>query len=83
MECAGRGVAFWVYQTTQEMYVSLFFEARVQPHNTSIYQEYVAKSLTEKTNGLNHEVEHLVNKANAEIDMLNQKIECKPSCRTR
>jgi hypothetical protein len=23
MECAGRGLAFWAYQTTQEMYPSL------------------------------------------------------------
>ena len=61
----------------------LSFETRIQAHNTSIYQEYVAKSLTEKTNGLNHDIDHIVNQANAEIDMLNQKIEGKSTGKTK
>lgn len=62
---------------------SSFQKARIQPHDTRIYQEYVAKSLTEKTNGLNHDIDQIVNQANAEIDMLNQRIESKSNSKIR
>ncbi|KAL8965376.1 MAG: hypothetical protein Q9197_006544 [Variospora fuerteventurae] len=58
VECAGRGLAFWSYQSTQEI----------------VYQEYLARSLTEKYNNLETEVDKIIHDANSEIDKLNQKI---------
>lgn len=58
VECAGRGLAFWSYQSTQEI----------------VYQEYLAKSLTDKYNSLGTQVDKIIHDANSEIDMLNQKI---------
>ncbi|KAL8830451.1 MAG: hypothetical protein Q9170_005734 [Blastenia crenularia] len=40
----------------------------------SVYQEYLAKSLTEKYNGLGTQVDKIIHDANTEIDSLNQKI---------
>ncbi|KAI4122810.1 MAG: hypothetical protein LQ338_005601, partial [Usnochroma carphineum] len=58
VECAGRGLAFWSYQSTQEI----------------VYQEYLARSLTEKYNNLETEMDKIIHDANTEIDKLNQKI---------
>ncbi|KAL8954101.1 MAG: hypothetical protein Q9222_000080 [Ikaeria aurantiellina] len=57
-ECAGRGLAFWSYQSTQEI----------------VYQEYLAKSLTDKYNNLGSQVDKIIHDANTEINVLNQKI---------
>ncbi|KAL8716783.1 MAG: hypothetical protein Q9225_005921 [Loekoesia sp. 1 TL-2023] len=58
VECAGRGLAFWSYQSTQEI----------------VYQEYLAKSLTDKYNNLGTQLDKIIHDANTEIDTLNQKI---------
>ncbi|KAL8820830.1 MAG: hypothetical protein Q9223_001022 [Gallowayella weberi] len=59
VECAGRGLAFWSYQSTQEI---------------SVYQEYLAKSLTDKYNNLGIQVDKIIHDANTEITTLNQKL---------
>ncbi|MCJ1245469.1 hypothetical protein MMC30_002673 [Trapelia coarctata] len=58
MECAGRGLAFWAYQSTQEI----------------IYQEYLAKSLTDKYGNLSVQMDKIIHDANAEIDNLSQNL---------
>ncbi|KAL8776121.1 MAG: hypothetical protein Q9194_003352 [Teloschistes cf. exilis] len=58
VECAGRGLAFWSYQSTQEI----------------IYQEYLAKSLTDKYNHMGTQVDKIIHDANTEISALNQKL---------
>ncbi|EED13158.1 conserved hypothetical protein [Talaromyces stipitatus ATCC 10500] len=58
IECAGRALSFWAYQTTQEI----------------CYQEYLSKGLTEKYSNLNTEKEKLINSANAEISSLQNKL---------
>ncbi|MCJ1230733.1 hypothetical protein MMC12_007407 [Toensbergia leucococca] len=58
MECAGRGLAFWSYQSTQEI----------------VYQEYLAKTWADKYNTLSVQMDKIINDANSEIDMLNQKL---------
>ncbi|KAL8854357.1 MAG: hypothetical protein Q9221_000844 [Calogaya cf. arnoldii] len=58
IECAGRGLAFWSYQSTQEI----------------VYQEYLAKSLTDKYNKLGTQVDKIIHDANTEITALNQKV---------
>ncbi|KAL8887580.1 MAG: hypothetical protein Q9215_004866 [Flavoplaca cf. flavocitrina] len=58
VECAGRGLAFWSYQSTQEI----------------VYQEYLAKSLTDKYNKLGTQVDKIIHDANTEITTLNQKL---------
>ncbi|KAL8802979.1 MAG: hypothetical protein Q9182_003467 [Xanthomendoza sp. 2 TL-2023] len=58
VECAGRGLAFWSYQSTQEI----------------VYQEYLAKSLTDKYNNLGIQVDKIIHDANTEIKTLNQKL---------
>ena len=40
----------------------------------SVYQEYLAKSLTDKYGNLNVQMDKLVNDANTELDSLNQKL---------
>ncbi|KAL1642374.1 hypothetical protein SLS58_005448 [Diplodia intermedia] len=59
MECAGRALAFYSYQTTQEV----------------MYQEYLAKSLTEKYAMLNSQMDKVVHDANAEIAGLRDKLQ--------
>jgi len=51
MECASRALAFWTYQATQEI----------------VYQEYLAKNLTDKYTSLNSQMDKVVNDANNEI----------------
>ncbi|MCJ1331426.1 hypothetical protein MMC10_008116 [Thelotrema lepadinum] len=62
MECAGRGLAFWSYQSTQEI----------------VYQEYLAKTLTDKYSTLNHQLDKVIGDANSEIENLNQRLNRKP-----
>lgn len=40
----------------------------------SVYQEYLAKSLTEKYGNLNVQMDKIINDANTELDSLNQKL---------
>jgi hypothetical protein len=61
MECASRGLAFHSYQTSQEI----------------IYQEHLAKGLTEKYNTLNQQIDQLVHDANAQIKSLQDKLQGK------
>ncbi|KAL1972952.1 hypothetical protein VTN31DRAFT_6494 [Thermomyces dupontii] len=58
VDCAGRALSFWVYQTTQEI----------------CYQEYLSKSLTEKYKVLDGEMERIVHNAQAEIEELRNKL---------
>ncbi|ESZ95401.1 hypothetical protein SBOR_4257 [Sclerotinia borealis F-4128] len=58
MECAGRALSFWAYQTTQEI----------------VYQEYLAKSLTDKYSTLNSHMDKIIHDANSEISNLRNKM---------
>ncbi|PYH96628.1 cyclin [Aspergillus ellipticus CBS 707.79] len=58
MECAGRALLFWTYQTTQEIF----------------YQEFVAKTLTEKYGNLNTQMDKVIHNANSEISTLQSRI---------
>ncbi|KAF2661351.1 hypothetical protein K491DRAFT_710928 [Lophiostoma macrostomum CBS 122681] len=59
MECASRGLAFYSYQSSQEI----------------VYQEHLAKSLTEKYTNLNQQMDQLIHEANAQIKGLQDKIQ--------
>ncbi|KAF1984688.1 hypothetical protein K402DRAFT_422601 [Aulographum hederae CBS 113979] len=59
MECAGRGLAFFSYQVTQEV----------------VYQEFLATSLTAKFSKLKAEFDNVVHSANAQIGDLQEKLE--------
>ena len=73
MECAGRGLAFWAYQSTQEMYIyQNALCGKLMRHR--IYQEFLARSLTDKCQWLNGDMERIVHEANSEIDSLSQKL---------
>lgn len=41
---------------------------------SSVYQEYLAKTLTDKYGNLNVQVDKIVNDANAELEILHQKL---------
>ncbi|KAH8696307.1 hypothetical protein BGW36DRAFT_397885 [Talaromyces proteolyticus] len=58
MECAGRALSFWAYQTTQEI----------------CYQEYLNKSLTDKYRSLNTDLEKVISSADTEISTLQSKL---------
>ncbi|RFU30158.1 hypothetical protein B7463_g6166, partial [Scytalidium lignicola] len=58
MECAGRAMSFWAYQTTQEI----------------VYQGYLAKNLTDKYSTLSMQVDKLIHDANSEIAALQNKL---------
>ncbi|EXM27420.1 hypothetical protein RAB80_013452 [Fusarium oxysporum f. sp. vasinfectum] len=58
MECAGRALSFWAYQTTQDIY----------------YQQYLYKTLTDKYSNLSVRFEKTVNEANSEIEGLHHKL---------
>lgn len=60
MECASRGLAFHTYQTSQEI----------------VYQEYLAKGLTEKYNLLSQQMDQLIHDANSQIKVLQDKVQC-------
>ncbi|RMZ69207.1 RXT2 [Pyrenophora seminiperda CCB06] len=59
MECASRGLAFQSYQTAQEI----------------IYQEHLAKGLTEKYNTLSQQMDQLIHDANSQIKSLQDKMQ--------
>ena len=59
MECASKALAFWSYQATQEI----------------IYQDQLARSLTEKYTSLNQQMDQLINGANTQIKVLQDKIQ--------
>ncbi|KAE8356345.1 hypothetical protein BDV28DRAFT_165021 [Aspergillus coremiiformis] len=58
MECAGRALLFWTYQTTQEIY----------------YQEFLAKTLTDKYTSLNTQMDKVIHNANMEISTLQARL---------
>ncbi|KAH7173621.1 uncharacterized protein B0J16DRAFT_350518 [Fusarium flagelliforme] len=58
MECAGRALSFWAYQTTQNIY----------------YQQYLYRTLTEKYSNLGIRLEKTVSDANTEIEGLQHKM---------
>ncbi|KAI6805734.1 hypothetical protein KC332_g15555 [Hortaea werneckii] len=58
MECAGRGLAFYSYQTTQEI----------------VYQEFLARSLTDKYSSLSTHLDKVIHDANLEITGLREKL---------
>ena len=74
MECAGRGLAFWSYQSTQEVYVEGYHCGLHRLITYSIYQEYTVKAMTEKHNTLNVQIDKILHEANSELNMLNQKL---------
>lgn len=59
MECASRGLSFYTYQSSQEI----------------IYQEHLAKSLTEKYTVLSQQMDQLIHDANAQIKALQDKLQ--------
>ncbi|KAJ8116238.1 hypothetical protein OPT61_g2299 [Boeremia exigua] len=59
MECASRSLAFYSYQTSQEI----------------IYQEHLAKGLAEKYNVLSQQMDQLIHDANSQIKMLQDKLQ--------
>ncbi|PYI11525.1 cyclin [Aspergillus sclerotiicarbonarius CBS 121057] len=58
MECAGRALLFWTYQTTQEIF----------------YQEFLAKTLTDKYTNLNTQLDKVIHNANSEISALQARV---------
>jgi hypothetical protein len=61
MECASRSLAFHSYQTSQEI----------------IYQEHLAKGLTDKYNVLSQHMDQLIHDANSQIKVLQDKVQGK------
>ncbi|KAJ5127972.1 cyclin [Penicillium atrosanguineum] len=53
MECTGRALGFWTYQSTQEIF----------------YQDFLGKSLTEKYSNLNTQMDKVIHNANSEITL--------------
>ncbi|CZR63206.1 related to lactose regulatory protein [Phialocephala subalpina] len=58
MECSGRALGFWAYQTTTEI----------------VYQEYLAKNLGDKFSTLSTQMDKLIHDANSEISNLKNKL---------
>ncbi|RMJ14662.1 hypothetical protein CDV36_005660 [Fusarium kuroshium] len=58
MDCAGRALSFWAYQTAQDIY----------------YQQHRYRTLADKFSALNIQFEKTVSDANSEIDGLQQKL---------
>lgn len=58
MECAGRALSFWTYQTTQEI----------------VYQEYLARNLTDRFGSMNTQMDKIIQDANGEILNLRNKM---------
>lgn len=77
MECAGRGLAFWSYQSTQEMCVEVAAHCQPSLKVSSVYQEYLAKTLTDKYNSLNVQMDKIINEANSELSIMTQKLNSK------
>lgn len=79
MECAGRALAFWAYQSTQEMSASppRHKNDTMRLPKTDLsrcYQEYRAKTLTEKYASLNTQMDKVIHNANTEILSLQNKL---------
>ncbi|GKT45513.1 uncharacterized protein ColSpa_05694 [Colletotrichum spaethianum] len=66
MECAGRALSFWAYQTTQEI----------------VYQRYLEKTLTEKLKSVDMKLQKAVDDANTEIASLQERIQGKSASKT-
>ena len=78
MECTARAMGFWTYQATQEMYDTSYQTALCKMTDCySTYQEYLAKTLTEKHINLGSQMDNIINEANSEMDRLNQKMDGK------
>jgi E3 ubiquitin-protein ligase CCNP1IP1 len=45
----------------------------------SVYQEYLAKTLTDKYSNLNQQLDKVLNDANSELNILNQRINSMPT----
>lgn len=77
MECAGRAMLFWTYQTTQEMFDRtlhlIVMECRLT--ESSLYQEFLGKTLTEKYATLNTQMDKIIHNANAEISTLQTRLQ--------
>ncbi|QIW99105.1 hypothetical protein AMS68_004623 [Peltaster fructicola] len=58
IECASRAMAFWTYQTTQEVF----------------YQEFLMKSMTEKYHSLSGQMDKLITNANTEVATLRERM---------
>lgn len=58
MECAGRALSFWAYQTTQDIY----------------YQQHLYRVLSEKFSSLNLHLEKTSNEAKSDIENLQNKL---------
>ncbi|KAJ5584879.1 uncharacterized protein N7459_004679 [Penicillium hispanicum] len=58
MECAGRALGFWAYQSTQEIF----------------YQEFLGKSLTEKYTSLRLHMDKVIHNSNTEISTLHGRV---------
>ncbi|OJK04358.1 hypothetical protein ASPACDRAFT_55849 [Aspergillus aculeatus ATCC 16872] len=82
MECAGRALLFWTYQTTQEVCALFLAPARknlletpsLTDHSSSFYQEFLGKTLTEKYTNLNTQMDKVIHNANSEISALQARI---------
>ena len=74
MECAGRALSFWAYQTTQEMFVHYLKSFQSLSDYHSVYQEYLAKNLTEKYATINGQMDKIIHDANSEISSLRNKL---------
>jgi E3 ubiquitin-protein ligase CCNP1IP1 len=76
MECAGRGLGFWAYQTTQETsveYGTARSDLGVYCADTcvvSVYHQYLGKTWSEKFGKLQAHLDTIVNEANSQIGNL-------------
>lgn len=60
MECAGRALSFWAYQTTQDNY----------------YQQHLYKTLSEKYSNMNLQNSQKIKEAELVVEKLNRQIAC-------
>jgi E3 ubiquitin-protein ligase CCNP1IP1 len=78
MECAGRGLAFYSYQATQEMFELTKMINQCNLASTdlliSIYQEFTSKSHDERYNSLSTQLDQTINEANSEITNLRSRV---------
>lgn len=58
MECAGRALSFWAYQTTQDIH----------------YHQYLYRTAAEKNSDLNAHFTRAMNDAGSQIEMLQNKL---------
>jgi len=67
LEILTRATNFWCYQSNHEMSSYTFLYSA--PHvDGSAYQEYLVKSLQDKLNGLNTQLETVIRESNTEIN---------------